>query len=107
MDAGRAILAPADVQDGHLELDLLPAQVTELSRSQAMAEGQTEHRAVPMALPIALGGLDQKLDLVLGEVLAGAVVGIGSPPSRYCPLFAGWRHQPQCWISHEKSPFWS
>src|SRR5262249_54095509 len=104
MDARRAVLAPAHVQDGRLKLDLLPPKVTDLDRSEPVAEGQEDHRPIAVRLPIGLGGLDQKLDLVLGEAFTGPIVGIGSPPRRYCPFFAGWCHQPQCWISHEKSP---
>src|SRR5262249_35081141 len=74
------------------------------SRPQAMAEGQQDHRAVPMSLPIALGGLDELLDLVLVEVLPRPVFGVRSSASRYCLFFAGWDDQSQCWIFHVNSP---
>src|SRR5262245_20145791 len=57
-----------------------------------------------MPLPVALRGFDELLDLVLGEVFACPVFGIGSPSSENCLFFAGWHYQPQCWISHVNSP---
>src|SRR6266536_3495380 len=63
---------PADVQDAHLEIDLLPAQIHELGRPEPVAEGQEDHRGVAMAR----GRMDQSLDLGLGQVLARPVLDV-------------------------------
>src|SRR6266536_3756835 len=68
----RACLGPADVQDAHLEIDLLPAQIHELGRPEPVAEGQEDHRGVAMAR----GRMDQSLDLGLGQVLARPVLDV-------------------------------
>src|SRR5215471_2082388 len=100
MNARRPVLPPPHVQAGRLELDLFPPRVTDLGRSEPMTEGQEDHRPISVCLPITLGGLDQLLDLVLGEVFAGPIFSIRLAASCYCLFFAGWGHQPQCWISH-------
>jgi hypothetical protein len=38
--------------------------------------GQEDHRRVSVSVPVGPGGLDQRLHLVRGEVLAGAQVGV-------------------------------
>jgi hypothetical protein len=38
-----------------------------------------------MAMAVGLGGLDQALDLALGQMLAGAQIGV-LPPQRQTPL---------------------
>src|SRR5262249_19540462 len=83
-------LSPTDVQDAAIEIYLLPPEVHQLSRPEPMAEGQQNHGCVPVACRC----LDQPLDLGLGQVLTGAVLGVPSSPRRgNCRNFAGWRDQ--------------
>jgi len=85
-----ARLGPAHVQDAHLEIDLFPAQVRQLGRPEAVAEGQEDHGCVP----VARGRLDQPLDLARGEVLPGPVLSVRTAPRHAnCRIFAGWRDQ--------------
>ena len=53
----RAPLGPADVQGRSVEVDLIPAKVGEFGHAQAVAVGDEDHGRVPVAVPIALGGL--------------------------------------------------
>ena len=48
MGGRRALLGPADVQDGVGEIDLIPAQVYKLGRPQAVAEGDKDHAGIPV-----------------------------------------------------------
>jgi hypothetical protein len=69
----RAVLGPTDVQDGHFEVDLLPpTQVHDFRRSKAMPVGQKHHQGIAVAVAIGLGRLNELIDLVSGQVFAGA-----------------------------------
>jgi hypothetical protein len=70
MRCRRALLRPADGDGAAIEIDLIAAQVDQLGHAQAVAVGDQDHDGVPMAPPVALGGLDQLRDLSLGQVLA-------------------------------------
>jgi hypothetical protein len=63
--AGRALLDPADVQGGRSEIDLLPAQVDQLGDPKAVPIRHEDHGRIPVAVAVALGGLDQPFDLGL------------------------------------------
>jgi hypothetical protein len=64
----RAILGPTYAEGRGLERDLIRAEIAELSRPQAASECQEDHRRIAVAVTIALGRLDQLLDLREGEV---------------------------------------
>ena len=76
MRGRRAVLGPADVQGCGFEVDLLPAQVHHFGRSEAMPVGQKHHQRVALAVAVRLGRLDQLLDLVGSQVLAGAQLSV-------------------------------
>ena len=76
MGGGRALLGPADVQDGVAEIDLIPAQVDKLGRPQAVAEGDKDHGGIPVTPAIGLGGIDQPIDLGASQVLPGPIDGV-------------------------------
>jgi hypothetical protein len=51
------------------QLDLLPLQVADLRRPQAMAVGDQDHGRIPMPVAAMLSGtVHQSLDLALGEI---------------------------------------
>jgi hypothetical protein len=56
--AGRAVLEAADVEAGRLEIDLVPAQVTDFSRPQTVPEGQEHHERVAVTIAVVLGPFD-------------------------------------------------
>ena len=60
-----------------------------------MDQKSTKQRTVcfPVAVTIALGGLQEPLDLGLGEVLAGAQGGVGWTLGRDRSIYDGWRDQ--------------
>ena len=93
MGAGCALLDPADVQGGRFELHLIPAQVHQLGGAQAVPVGHKDHRGVPVAPAVALGRVHQPLDLGLGQVLAGAQLGVGEALRGNCSFYGGWRDQ--------------
>jgi hypothetical protein len=51
-----------------------------------MPEADLDHGGIALAIAVALGDLDQALDLVLGEVLAiAAHVPVATSAQRNCP----------------------
>jgi hypothetical protein len=58
------------MQSALVELDLMPLQVADFGSPQAVSVSDQDHRCIAMAMPIALGGFDQSLDLALGEIAA-------------------------------------
>jgi len=76
-----ATLGAADIDGAGLELDRRPLQAAELRDPQSVAETYQDHRCVAVAVAVALGRLDQALDLTLGQVLAGLFpVSMPKPP---------------------------
>jgi hypothetical protein len=51
------------VQRAGLELHVGPLQLAKLRRPQAMPEADQDHGGVPLPMAVALGSLDQLLDL--------------------------------------------
>ena len=100
MGAGRALLDPADVQRRRPEVHLVPPQVHQLGRPQAMPVGHKDHRGVPVAPAVSRGGFHQPLDLGLGQVLAGAQVAVGGPLGANCSIYGGWRDQLEVRFGH-------
>jgi hypothetical protein len=93
-----AVLDPAHVEYGTIEVDLVPTQVADFSCPQPMAEGDQDHGRVPVTVAIVLRGLDQGLDLARREMLAGAKLGIRSPGRRNCSENFSRGDQPGCRI---------
>jgi hypothetical protein len=54
------------MQDRSVEVDLLPAQIDNLARTQSMPKCEEDHERVAMAPTIALRCLDELLDLSQG-----------------------------------------
>jgi hypothetical protein len=84
MSAGRALFDPADVQGCGFKVDLIPAQIDQFGRSQAMPIGHEQHGGVPVAVAIALGRLSQPLDLMLGEIFAAPQLAVAAPLGGNC-----------------------
>jgi hypothetical protein len=51
MGAGCAVLDPPHMQDGAIEVDLVPAQVAGLGGAQPVSEGRQDHGCVPVTVP--------------------------------------------------------
>jgi len=49
-----------------------------------MPERQQDHRGIALAVPFDLRGLDESLDLGLGQVLPGPQVAIAASPRGNC-----------------------
>jgi hypothetical protein len=77
--ARRAVLDPADVEHGAVEVDLVPSEVADLGRPQAVPVSEEHHGRVSVAVPVSPRGLNQPLDLAGGEVLPGPEVGVLRP----------------------------
>ena len=56
----------------------------------------------PQRFPLA--AVHQPLDLGLGQVLAGAQVGVGEPLGRNCSFYGGWRDQLEVRFGHVFRP---
>ncbi len=79
-------------------MDLLPAQVDYLSRSQAMPVSQEDHQGITVTVAIVLGHIDQSFHLSIGQVLPGPQIGIFQSLVGNCSIFSDWRDQPQLWF---------
>jgi hypothetical protein len=55
-------------------------------RPQTVPMGDQHHGGIPAAIAVALGGVDQPLDLGLCQMLAGAKLRIRPPARRHCSL---------------------
>lgn len=69
-----------------------------------MPVGQEHHSGVPVAMPVAPGGIDQPLDLGFGEMFAGAQVGIRPPARHNCSIYGSWRDQLEMRFRHRFPP---
>ena len=93
------------------EVDGVPAQRHQLGRPQPMPIGDQHHGGVAVAVAVLPGSSDQPGDLAVGQVLAGADLGITfaarqASTNANCPNNGGRRHQRQMWICHDFSgPF--
>jgi hypothetical protein len=75
MDARCSVLGPVDVHSALVELNLMPLQVAQLGRSQAVTVGNQDHRCIAMSVAAAFTStVHQRLDLALGEVLPNCTV---------------------------------
>ena len=88
------------------EVDGVPAQRDQLGRPQPVPVGDQHHGGIAVAVAILPGGGDQAIDLAIGEVLAGADLGVAlaarrAPAIANCPNNGGWRHQRQMRICHD------
>jgi hypothetical protein len=91
----RALLDPTDVQNSAVEVDLIPMKVDKLRRSQAMPKRQQDHRGIAMRPTCTFAGLDQALDLALGQILTCPKHRIAGTSRRNFPFFGSWRRDPQ------------
>jgi hypothetical protein len=69
MSAGSAVLRPADVQDSLSEIDLIPSEIAQFGHTQAVPEGDQDHRGIPVPVAVFAYDLDEAFDLFLGQVL--------------------------------------
>ena len=68
-----------------VEVDLFPAEIDQLAHPEPVTVRYEDHGGIAVAPAIVPGGLDQALDLLVGQVLAGAVFGVRlAPRHRHC-----------------------
>jgi hypothetical protein len=73
MHAGVPALGPADMQAPGGEVDVVPAQCHQLRGPEAVAVSDQDSGGVPMPRAVLLGGLDEPLDLPVGEIFTAAL----------------------------------
>ena len=74
-----------------VELDLIPLQGGEFGYSEPVGVGEDNHRGIAVAIaPTLSGGFDDPINLIWGEVFAGASCFVPDPPRRNCPFFDVW-----------------
>src|SRR5215471_9583594 len=78
MHAGIPALGPAYMQASSGEVDVVPAQCHQLRGPEAVAVSDQDSRGVPMPRAVLLGGLDEALDLPVGEIFTAALAEGGS-----------------------------
>ena len=87
-----------------VEVDLIPAQVDQLTDPQAVPIGDEDHGGVAVTPAVLAGRLDQLLDLGLGQVLAGPQFGVGTRCrhglAANCSFFDGWSHELEVLFRH-------
>jgi hypothetical protein len=102
----RAALEPIDVELASVEVHPLPLQIGHFRCAQAVPVGHEHHERISTAVPVAPRRIDQPLNLFRPQVLSLAQVFVFRPDRRrlsYCPIFSGWRHQPEIRLCHDKS----
>jgi hypothetical protein len=72
-----AILCPADMQRSGPEIYLGPFQIADLRGPLAVPIGDQNHRSISVTVVIVLCGLDQLLNLSLGQMVARPIGRIG------------------------------
>ena len=90
------------------EVDGVPPQRHQLGRPKTMPIRDQHHSGIAVAVAILPGGDDQTIDLGVGQVLAGADLGVTfavrwAPAIANCPNNGGWRHERQMRICHDFS----
>ena len=70
-----------------------PSEFAYLGSAKAVPIGDEDHGGISLAVAITFRGLDQLLDLNLGQVLAFSVVGVWTATKANCSLLAGWHRQ--------------
>ena len=73
MHAGISALGPTYMQAPGGEVDVVPAQRHQLRGPKTMAVSDQDSRGVPMPRAVVLGGLDELLDLAIGEIFTAAL----------------------------------
>ena len=73
MHAGIPALGPVYMQAPGGEVDVVPAQRHQLRGPEAVAVSDQDSRGVPMPRAVLLGGLDEPLDLAVGEIFTAAL----------------------------------
>lgn len=98
--AWHAVLDPADVQGRGLKVDLLPTEVDDFGRSEAVPVSQKHYESVALTLTVLSGGLDQALHLGMGEVFSGSQLGIPWSAGN-CSIYSCWRYQSELRFCHD------
>ena len=77
MNGSNAVLDPMHVEMATIKIHGVPLQGDHFRDTQSVAIGHQDQRGVTMTMaPLASSGLDQPVNLVLGEVFARAYVGV-------------------------------
>src|SRR6516164_6319698 len=96
MHAGIPALGPAYMQAPRGEVDVVPAQRHQLGGPKTMAVSDQDRRGVPMPRAVLLGGLDEALDLPVGEIFTAA-------PAN-CYIYCGWSRLAKPQVLHGNRP---
>src|SRR6516162_33921 len=96
MHAGIPALGPAYMQAPSGEVDVVPAQRHQLRGPQPVAVSDQDSRGVPMPRAILLGGLDEALNLPVGEIFTAALAN--------CYIYRGWSRFAKPRVFHRNSP---
>ena len=85
------------------EVDGVPAQRDELTRSQPVPVGDQHHGGITVAERFFPASIDQAGNLAIGEVLAGPDLGVTfaarrAPAIFHGPIIGGWRASPASYL---------
>ena len=83
MDARRAVLGTADVDRCGIEINLLPANVDQLTDPQRMPEGHEDEQTVADRVTAIAGSGQQGVDLALRQILALSIISVLGPATAY------------------------
>src|SRR5262249_31123090 len=89
-------LGPAYMQAPGGEVDVVPAQCHQLRGPETMAVTDQDSRGVPMPRAVLLGGLDEALNLPVGEIFAAALAN--------CYIYGGWSRFVKPRVFHGNRP---
>jgi len=88
VDAWRSVLGPADIDRRTVQVDLLPAEIHQLTDPQGVTEGHQDQQPIAARVTALTSSSHQLVDLLLGEVLAAAIVGVLAATTFNCRHFS-------------------
>jgi len=96
MHASIPALGPAYMQAPSGEVDVVPAQCHQLRGPETMAVSDQDSRGIPMPRAVLLGGLDEPLDLPVGQIF--------TPAFANCYIYSSWSRFAKPRVFHGNRP---
>jgi hypothetical protein len=87
MNARRAVLGAADIDSRSVEMDLLPADIDQLTHPQGMPECHQDQHPIADWVAAVAGGGKQAIDLAFRQIFALPIFGVLCPTTANCRLF--------------------
>jgi hypothetical protein len=87
MDAGRAVLGPADIDRRRIKVDLLPPKIDQFANPQRMPECHQDQQPITTRVAAVASGRQQLLNFAFRQVFALPIIGVLGATTANCRLF--------------------